>query len=369
VTPRVLVVTPDFPPARGGIQHLVHRVVSHLRRFDVRVITLGDGDACREVDAGLPFPVERIAPGRGPRQVTIARLNAAAVAAARTWRPDVVLNCHIVLSPGTAVIRRLWRIPVVQYVYAKEIGARPAVARHAMHHADRIIAISGYAEELALGVGAQASRIRRITPGVDLPAPERVASIDEHAREPTILTIARLEDRYKGQDVVIRALTLVRQDVPEARYVVIGDGPLRPQLERLAAAHGVAEAVSFLGAVSDEERDEQLRRASVFTMPSRLPAGGFAGEGFGIVYLEAGAFRVPVVAGNVAGALDAVVHGETGLLVDPADPIAVADALSTLLRDRGLARTMGRDGEQFARSFAWPYIAEELEDVLLEVVA
>ena len=125
--------------------------------------------------------------------------------------------------------------------------------------------------------------------------------------------------------------------------------------------------MSFVGAVSDAERDRWVARARVFAMPSRLPPGGVGGEGFGIVYLEAAARGLPVVAGNVGGAVDAVVDGVTGLLVDPADPAAVADALVALLTDRERAEALGRAGAERAREFAWPEIARRVEDVLLEV--
>jgi phosphatidylinositol alpha-1,6-mannosyltransferase len=183
---------------------------------------------------------------------------------------------------------------------------------------------------------------------------------------PTVLTIARIVDRYKGHDVMVRALALVRQTVPGARWVVIGDGSLRPAIEELARASGLGEAVLFLGAVSDEQRSQWLRRADVFAMPSRVPADGHAGEGFGISFLEAGAHGKPVVAGGVGGALDSVVDGRTGLLVDPTDPVAVADALVRLLSDRDLAARLGRGGAERAREFAWPRIAARVEALLLE---
>ncbi len=100
-------------------------------------------------------------------------------------------------------------------------------------------------------------------------------------------------------------------------------------------------------------------------MPSRLPAGG-AGEGFGIVYLEAGVHGLPVVAGNVGGALDAVVDGTTGLLVDPTRPRPVADAVSRLLLDREAAGRMGAAGSEHAHDFAWPAIAGRVEALLTE---
>jgi phosphatidylinositol alpha-1,6-mannosyltransferase len=104
-------------------------------------------------------------------------------------------------------------------------------------------------------------------------------------------------------------------------------------------------------------------------MPSRLSGGGLGGEGFGIVYLEASAHGLPVVAGEAAGALDAVVPGTTGLLVDPTDHVRVADAIASLLRDRRRADALGRAGREYAARFAWPEIARRVEDVMLEVAA
>jgi phosphatidylinositol alpha-1,6-mannosyltransferase len=155
--------------------------------------------------------------------------------------------------------------------------------------------------------------------------------------------------------------------VPDVRWVVIGEGSLRPALEELARGVGLGgESVRFLGAVSNEERERWLRRAAVLAMPSRVPAGGYAGEGFGISFLEAGAYGKPVLAGNVGGALDAVLDGVTGLLVDPTDPVAVAGGLVRLLTDRELAERLGGAGAKRSREFAWPRIAERVEALLLE---
>jgi len=118
--------------------------------------------------------------------------------------------------------------------------------------------------------------------------------------------------------------------------------------------------------VPDDERNRWLRRADLLAMPSRLPQGRLAGEGFGIVYLEAGSYGKPVVAGNVAGAVDAVEDGRTGLLVDPSDPTAVAGAITRLLLDRDLARRLGAAGAERARAFAWPVMVERVGAVLRE---
>ena len=203
-----------------------------------------------------------------------------------------------------------------------------------------------------------------ISPGVDIPSDPTPEAPDC----PTIVTIARLEERYKGHDVMLQALPLVLAKVPDAHWVVIGEGSLRPGLEELARAHGVAHAVSFLGAVSDGQRDLWLRRADLVAMPSRLPGGHLAGEGFGIAYLEAGAFGKPALGGCVGGARDAIVDGETGLLVDPTDPVEVAEATTRLLLDHELASKLGRAGAARARDLAWPAIALRVQAALLELL-
>jgi phosphatidylinositol alpha-1,6-mannosyltransferase len=150
--------------------------------------------------------------------------------------------------------------------------------------------------------------------------------------------------------------------------VVIGDGPLHAELVELARTRGVSDMIVFTGPLSDDERDAWLDRAHVFVMPSRLPPRGRGGEGFGIVYLEAAAHSLPVVAGKVAGAVDAVDDGNTGLLVDPTSPTAVADAVLELLLDRRKADALGRAGAARAADFAWPKVAARVEDVLLRTL-
>lgn len=301
--------------------------------------------------------------GGGPRSNLL--VNARGLLEAARFRPRAVLSAHIVTSPAARAIGRMaGGIPVIQYLHADELRTRPRTASFAVG-ADALVAVSRHTEELALAAGAAPERIRRIPNGVDIPD-RRPA---ERARRPTVVTVARLEQRYKGHDVLLRALPLVRERVPDVEWVVVGAGSLRPELERLAAAQDLGKTVSFLGAVSDEERDAVLDRAHVFAMPSRLPPGGVGGEGFGIAYLEAAAHGLPSVAGNVGGAPDAVVDGETGLLVDPEDHRAVAAALVEILIDPGRAAALGGAAARRARQFAWPGVARRLEDLIFELAA
>jgi phosphatidylinositol alpha-1,6-mannosyltransferase len=359
--PRLLILTPDFPPSPGGIQVVAHRLAIGLEGFSTSVIA-PDVPGASAFDAESGVPTYRVRGGGALRGGQNALLNAAALAQAVRVRPDVTLSAHIVTSPAAAAIRTITRARTVQYFHAEEIGAKPRLAAFAARRADASIAVSSYTAGLVTATGPRPTRLEVIGNGTDVPAQTEPLPVER----PTIVTVARIEERYKGHDAMLRALPLVLAKVPDAQWIVIGDGSLRAGLEALAESSGIAASVRFLGAVDDEQRNLWLRRANVLAMPSRLPAGGFAGEGFGIAYLEAGAYGKPVVAGNVGGALDAVGDGETGLLVDPRDTGALAQALTTLLLDGQLAARLGAGGRARALAHAWPRVVARVEALLLE---
>ncbi len=338
---------------------LSHRLAAGIEGFETTVVTSSQ-PAGAQFDREARLDVRRIPAPPGPGAARNVVLDASALRVALQVRPSVMLSMHVAVSPAAAAVRRALGTPVAQYFHAEEIGARPKLAAFAVRHADEVIAVSRYTEGLIAATGAVPARMSLIPGGVDIPEDPAPLVADR----PTFLTISRLGERYKGHDVMVRATALVLARVPDAQWVVIGDGPLRAGLQQLARSYGVADSIRFLGSVPDEERDAWLRRTNLLAMPSRLPAGRFAGEGFGIAFIEAGAYGKPVLAGNVAGALDAVIDGESGLLVDPDDPVAVADGITRLLLDPDLAARLGEGGRRRARSQAWPLVCERVEGVL-----
>jgi phosphatidylinositol alpha-1,6-mannosyltransferase len=361
--PRILLATPDFPPMSGGIQQLLAQLVRHAG-WETTVTCFAD-DGCETVDAAIPADVLRTARARDHR-ASVVRLGVATTREIRRRHPDLVLSGHLVLGPAVLAATRRPRRPSAQLVYAKELGTRPRVAREVLSRIDATITISDYSRELAIAAGAPPQRVQLVLPGggIETPAPARTA-----AAEPTVVTVARLEDRYKGFDVVMRAMPLVRARVADARWLVVGDGSLRPQLQATAQRWGMSGYVSFLGAVDDQTRDDVLRRASVFVMTSRVPAGHAAGEGFGIVYLEAGAAGLPVVAADEGGATSAVLDGVTGLLCDPRDHVAVADRIVRLLCDPQLAQRLGEAGRARQRALSWERMAREVDAIVRALIA
>lgn len=359
---RVLLVTPDFPPEKGGIQILLTRIVENAPGLELRVLTLGQPDAAA-YDRPLGVAVRRVASAGMDRRLAALGLNARTLGEAVRFRPDAILSGHVVASLGALALQRALRIPLVQYVHADEFRVRAGLTARVVRGAEATIAVSRYTREMALAAGAEPERVRVILPGVDLP--ERFEIV--RGGPPTLLTVATMLFRYKGHDTIARALPLVRAQVPDARWVVVGDGPFRPAVESAVVAYGLGDAVELLGRVSDEERNGWLDRANVFCMPSRVPAAGVGGEGFGSAYQEAGARGMPALGGNVAGARDAVTDGETGLLVDPADHLAVAEAAVALLGDPRRAQEMGAAARRKAEGNSWPQVAARVEAVLHEV--
>jgi phosphatidylinositol alpha-1,6-mannosyltransferase len=168
-----------------------------------------------------------------------------------------------------------------------------------------------------------------------------------------VLAVARLDPAhaYKGVDTLLEAWPRVVEVVPEARLTVIGDGADRARLQHRADELGIGSAVRFAGRVPDDRLAEEYAKASLFALPGRTRTGSDAeGEGFGLVYVEAGAAGLPVVAGSGGGADDAVEHGVSGLLVDPDDVGAVADAIAHVLTNPELARRLGEGGRRLAET-------------------
>jgi phosphatidylinositol alpha-1,6-mannosyltransferase len=165
--------------------------------------------------------------------------------------------------------------------------------------------------------------------------------------------------------VLIRALPLIRERVGDAALLIVGGGPDAPRLGRLAIQTGVADDVVFTGSVPWAELPQYYAAGDVFAMPCRTRRGGLDVEGLGIVYLEASATGLPVVAGDSGGAPDAVREGETGFVVNGRDVARVADRLATLLADRDLAGRMGAAGRSWVEAeWQWDDLAARMTTLL-----
>ena len=367
---KILLLTWDFPPTRGGIQTWMHELARGLPDAEVRVLAPAvPGD--RAFDRAAGATIRRLGAARLGRTAWMGELASRTVAACLTWRPDLVVCGHVITAPAALIARRLTGVPYVVFTHAYEIRRRRSRRFFGLllRRARLVLSNSEFTRSIALGLGVPADRIRILHPGVDAmrftPTPNGAGP----AHGPTMLSVSRLADLYKGHDTVIRALPLVRAKVPEARYVIVGDGPLRGYLGQVAASIGVTGAVQFLGDASDTALPDLYRSADLLLTLSRESASEGGAEGFGIVCLEAAACGVPVVAGRSGGLPDAVEDGITGVLVDPTNIGAVADAIVSLLTDSRRARTMGEAGrKRVLEGFTWEKMVVEARRIFGEVV-
>lgn len=179
---------------------------------------------------------------------------------------------------------------------------------------------------------------------------------------PVILTVARLVP-HKGQDAGIRAVAALARELPELRYVLVGDGHDATRLRALAAELGVTDRVIFAGPLSDDDVAEAYATATVYLGASRLDRGVNV-EGFGISFVEAGASGTPAVAGDSGGVRSAVRNGETGFVVPPEDVSAVANALRTLLTDHARREEMGRAARTAVEQYYnWDRVARQTHEL------
>lgn len=373
--PRTLLVTNDFPPRPGGIQSYLHTLAMRLPADDLVVYApRWRGDSHKKFDAAQPFEVVRHpttlmlpTPMVGRRAANLVRSHDCESAWFGAAAPLAVL------APA---LRRAGVERVVASTHGHEVGwsmlpaARQAL-RYIGDNTDVVTYVSKYTRNrFASAFGAHAA-LEYLPPGVDSDAfkPDPAAREELRARyglgdRPTILCLSRLVPR-KGQDVLIEALPSIRERIDGAVLVIVGGGPYSDTLHKLATERGVAEHVVFTGGVPADELAAHHTIADVFAMPCRTRGAGLDVEGLGIVFLEASATGVPVIAGESGGAPETVVEGETGHVVDGRSVDAVADAVVRVLEDPDRAAAMGAAGRaRVAEHWRWDTLAARLQHLL-----
>lgn len=312
----------------------------------VDILSLLDGEAS-----------DRACPGRylgdqGSRSTPLAQAQFVAQAVRHAPGRDLIVCSHVALGPVGHLLLRLYRVPYLIIGYGIDVWGPLGPRRQtALRRAARVVALSHFtARQVASVHGVQETRLAVIHPAVDpVLLREASAALPRGARDSvTLLTVARLaaQERYKGCDTVISALPAVLSEAGPVRYVIAGDGDDLPRLRALAGEQHVAAAVTFAGRVQRSGLPALFCDSDIFVMPSvtEQRAEGWTGEGFGIVYIEAAAFGLPVIAGNGGGAPEAVRDGVTGYVVDGRDAGAVAAALIRLTKDGRLRERMGEAG-------------------------
>ena len=370
---RTLLVTNDFPPRPGGIQQFVHNLAVRQPPGSV-VVYASTWRGAAAFDAVQPFEVVR--------EDTSVLLPTPAVAR----RADELARAHGcdtvwfgAAAPlgllATRLRRRAGVRRAVALTHGHEVGwaALPgarALLRRIGRGSDVVTYLGEYQRVRLARALDGVTTLRRLAPGVDTAAyAPSVDGAPVRARyglggRPVVVCVSRLVPR-KGQDTLVRALPEIRRRVPGTALLLVSGGPYRRTLERLARDVGVGEDVVFTGSVPWAELPAYYAAGDVYAMPCRTRRRGLDVEGLGIVYLEASATGLPVVAGDSGGAPDAVRDGETGFVVGGRDRAALVDRVATLLADRDLARRMGAAGRAWVESeWRWDTQAGRLRALL-----
>ena len=326
---RVLALVTDAFGGHGGIAQYNRDFLSALARCDrvgdVIVLPRLGG---RSVGA-MPNGVQQLHAVENRLAYSVATLWTAI-----KHQPIHLVFCgHLRMVPLAAVIARALRVPLWVQVHGIEAWRElSAPQRRSVESAMMISSVSRHTRHRLLQwVGIDPARVKVLPNTVNPqyhPGPKPGYLIDRHAAsgKKVLMTVSRLagSEQYKGHDRVIRTLSRVLSHHPDTIYLIVGDGDDRLRLESLAVECGVVKNVQFTGWVPPEELPDYFRLADVFVMPS-------AGEGFGIVFLQAMATGVRVIGGSQDGSRDALCDGAIGTLVDPENCEELASAILAVL--------------------------------------
>ncbi|MGC9364713.1 MAG: glycosyltransferase family 4 protein [Fidelibacterota bacterium] len=379
-----LLIPGDFPPVVSGIATYFAEIWKHLPPKNCYILAPKD-EGWQRYDAASPLRIirRRITTGNTTKAKILKSLLHTFWTLILHFRYKFdILHCGQVLSSGITgwTMKKLFGVPYFIYVYGSEtyrFGQKPLLMsgiRSFLENADKIIPNSRFTMQEFLNIGIPAEKFDVITPGVDTtrftPTPKDPALIEKYdlAGKFVLLTVARLDER-KGHDFVIRAITRLRGNYPDIRYLIVGKGREEEALRKLVNDLGVSDKIIFAGFVTDEDLPKYYNLCDLFILLNRQSTaneqlkGDY--EGFGIVFLEASACAKPVVAGNFGGIHDAVEDGKSGYIIDGTDLNAIVATVERLMTDESQRLEIGRYGLQRAqRFFDWKIISKKVQSYL-----
>jgi colanic acid/amylovoran biosynthesis glycosyltransferase len=285
-----------------------------------------------------------------------------------------VVHCHYgEVGTRYAAAACVWHAPLVVSFYGYDCSSFPRehgadVYRPLFGLANAVTSLSGHMDERLRALGCPAQLLRRVPLSVDSNADVPLGPVlRRHGTPVRLLTVARLTEK-KGIEHALRALALLGYDLRDVEYDVVGEGPLRPQLEALTNALGLRGRVRFHGALTERAVRAAMSAADIFMLPSVTAANGDE-EGTPTVLLEAAYARLPVIATRHAGIPEIVLDGQSAILVPERDPGALADALRSLVGEPRRWQAMGDAGRRLVEeSHAVPVVAGRLESIYLELL-
>ena len=366
VSSPVLFVTNDFGPRAGGIETFVIGLIER-RPFGSTIVYTSSQDDSAEYDqmwlekygvtvirdrAKILLPTPRVA----RKLARIIKDQKVVVAAFGAAAPLGLLSA----SMKRAGVEKTVALTHGHEVWWAKVFPFNLAMRRIASTVDTLTYLGDFTQRaISRSISKKSAQaMERIAPGIDV---EHFSQVDSSKLrkelnlegKKVIVSVGRLVHR-KGQDHLIQSLPEIVKRVPDAHLLMVGKGPYLDHLAKLVAVNKLENHVSFIGRIQYAELPQFICAGDVFAMPSRSRFGGLEVEGLGIVYLEASACGLPVVAGESGGAPDAVIEGVTGLVVDGTNNSEITDAIVSLLNDSERAKRMGTAGRQWIVE-NWPW--------------
>jgi phosphatidyl-myo-inositol dimannoside synthase len=402
---RCVLLATNFPPVIGGSATVYEAFSTGLKDHQCSVLATShryenqlEIDGWREYDAKAPFRIDRMKymrPLERPYKRNIfqkildicfsdipIQLNAIFLLIKTIKRQHANVLIIGELRAGGflgRIARRLTGVKLVFFIHGEELSTRFASRLYGKNSfenlrcSDGIITVSSFTKDLlCTSVGVDPRKIHLIPNGVDtkrfFPAKSSLDNVFSQSvlRKPTVLSLGRLVPR-KGFDYCIEAWPEVLRAIPDAHYLVVGDGPYRGALEQRVAELGLQTSVTFYGGAEHDAIPDLYRFATCFAMPNRTMPDGDT-EGFGLVFLEANACGKAVIAGKAGGAPDAVSHLQNGLLVDGNSIAEIAAAIVLLLSDPKVRSDIENKALLRAQQSSWQARVKELQLVLRQSI-
>ena len=377
---KILLVTNDFGPRAGGIETFVIGLLERIKGHEVTVFTSQQGDTSVYDQQWLDKFGVRVIRDQSKILLPSWRVTRAAQKIVAAKNIDVVVfGAAAPLALMSPSLRKsgvkkiialthgheVWWAKIFPFNFAiKRIGKN-------VDHLTYLGEFTRQAISKALS-RKSATEMVKIAPGIDtahfIPQPDAMQKRKELGLQDKkiIISVGRLVHR-KGQDNLIQAMPAVLKEIPSAHLMLVGEGPYRKHLEKLVMKSSLEQNVTFAGRIMYDRLPSYLSAADLFAMPSRSRFFGLEVEGLGIVYLEASACGIPVVAGNSGGAPDAVLEGVTGLCVDGTNIEQITGAIVEICRDAERASHMGAAGRNWiVDQWRWEIWSKEFNALLVE---
>lgn len=382
---KVLFVTNDFGPRAGGIETFISGLIERLPKGSVIVYTSTQATS-REIIRGYDEKWARdfgtiVIRDRAKILLPTPRVSFNLAKLVRKYSPETACFGAAtplgLLAPGLrrAGVKRIVSLTHGHEVWWAKVFPFSLALRRVGSSVDTLTYLGNFTREAissALTPTASAAMVK-IAPGINMEhfSPSGEGETSQLLREnlaladkKLIVSVGRLVHR-KGQDRLIESLARVQKKFPSAHLLLIGEGPYLEKLKSMARKFGVEDGVTFIGRVQYADLPAYIRAADIFAMPSRSRFFGLEVEGLGIVYLEASACALPVIAGKSGGAPDAVIAGVTGLVVDGTHVEEIAEAICLLLADPDRARAMGAAGRAWVlQQWSWEYWSGKFRQLL-----